>query len=349
MSQHTFKNILQSAISWMKQDAATNPAKYNSCGGESFEPLVKDALQYALNDLGVIAEIKYHSGSHAFPDIILECDGGIKYGVEVKSTKSNQWKINGNSVLGTTSERDISEIYIFFGKLVKDAPEFRVRKYEECISDIAVTHSPRYKIDMNQPAGETFFDKSGISYDSMKYSDDPITLVKEYYKSIGATAWWLSESSPPIIRLLCELPTVEKNKLLGYGFAYFPEVLSSNLHKYRRYALWLITKHSVIATNLRDYFSSSGQVNLNVNGKTYKKSPKIYKRLQELKEMVVSIIDDTSVDILAEMWHYNSLISNDISSKMRVWLSIVQSQNLQNKKEKPIDANGLVDTIFCEY
>lgn len=50
----------------------------------------------------------------------------------------------GGSVAEGTRVEDVEHIFILFGKLHKPV-EFRTRRYEECLCDIAVTHSPRYK------------------------------------------------------------------------------------------------------------------------------------------------------------------------------------------------------------
>jgi len=48
-----------------------------------------------------------------------------------------------------------------FGKLSTPV-EFRCRKYEECLFDVAITHSPRYLIDMEIGKDESIFAKIGI-------------------------------------------------------------------------------------------------------------------------------------------------------------------------------------------
>ena len=349
MTIQEFHRVLDCALNYIERDAQSNPDDYNNCGGESFEPKVVTAVEYALEHLGLQADIEYTPGGHAFPDIVLKCSETTKYGIEVKSTKSNQWKINGNSVLGSTSDRNIVETCIFFGKLVRNAPEFRIRKYEECISDVAVTHSPRYKIDMELSVGDTFFDKSGIPYSEIKTSDNPIALVQNYYREQGSTAWWITETSPPILRLLSDLSKEEKRKFTSYGLAYFPEIMSTMQHKYRKFSLWLITEHSIIATNIRDYFSASGQVTLVFADHTYTAAPKIYKSLVDLKRDIISIIDSTPVDKLKNLWECEQQISDSLNDKMSCWLNMIKQNEMQNNNSVPIDNIGLVNHIFAEF
>jgi hypothetical protein len=49
--------------------------------------------------------------------------------------------------LETTRVEDVDRIYMMFGKLNKPV-EVRFRPYECCLYEVAVTHSPRYLIDM---------------------------------------------------------------------------------------------------------------------------------------------------------------------------------------------------------
>jgi hypothetical protein len=49
----------------------------------------------------------------------------------------------------------VEDIYVLFAKMGGKYPEFLCRPYQEVMCDIAVTHSPRYLIDMKLEAGET--------------------------------------------------------------------------------------------------------------------------------------------------------------------------------------------------
>ena len=101
-------------------------------------------------------EIKLVSG-HSFPDVMAE----KYYGVEVKSTQSSKWTSTGSSIVESTRDVNVENIYMLFGRLGGNPPEFRCRPYEDCLSNIAVTHSPRYMIDMEirDRQEETIFEK----------------------------------------------------------------------------------------------------------------------------------------------------------------------------------------------
>ncbi|MFR7894917.1 MAG: hypothetical protein ACLU38_13450 [Dysosmobacter sp.] len=43
-----------------------------------------------------------------------------------------------------------------FGKTAMGNQAFRFKRYEDAVANVAVTHSPRYAIDMDIAPGETF-------------------------------------------------------------------------------------------------------------------------------------------------------------------------------------------------
>lgn len=160
------------------------------------------------------------SGS-SFPDIV----ASRFYGVEVKSTIKNHWKSIGSSILESTRDPNVERIFLTLGKLGKPV-SFMSRPYEECLSGISVTHYPRYQIDMELPAGQTIFDKMGISYDELRKMDNPVAPVSTYYKSKlkpGESLWWAAEEesvAPPILRLWTSLSSEQKN---AYTVPCFPK------------------------------------------------------------------------------------------------------------------------------
>lgn len=99
-------------------------------------------------------DIQLISGQR-FPDII----AAKHFGVEVKSTKENKWVSIGSSIVESTRIEDVNHIYMLFGKLGGHPVEFKCKPYQNCLYDIAVTHSPRYLIDMETPQERTIFSK----------------------------------------------------------------------------------------------------------------------------------------------------------------------------------------------
>ncbi|MGM9601805.1 MAG: hypothetical protein ACI3W5_09555 [Faecousia sp.] len=289
----------------------TNPKRIAACKtGEDFEECVVEAIATVINQMGIDAKIRYTKGGHAFPDIVIEFSDGSKYGIEVKSSTSStskNWKINGNSVLGSTKE-DVIDTYIVFGKTAIGNQGFRCKRYEDAIANVAVTHSPRYAIDMEIANNETFFAKSGLTYKQISESEDPIGQITAYFRSQGQKAWWLAESTPAAIRMFSDLEGEEQLKLLGYCFAHFPEVFSSRSNKFSRCAMWLVAEHSIVSSSLRDNFSAGGRFEYLDFGRI----PRIYKTLEDCREYVLQALDDATVEELYEDWglEYRSSYAN---------------------------------------
>ena len=353
MDSKTFEIIVSKIIDALRDTAQTTPSKITACkNGDDFELVVVEAVSRVLTDLNTGGIVHHTPGGHAFPDIIIEFTDGKKYGIEVKSssaTKSKGWKINGNSILGSTRDPEVLETYIIFGKTATATLEFKARKYEDCVANIVVTHSPRYLIDLDLPTGETFFDKSKIDYKSLIDSDNPIGMITSYFQLIGQKAWWLSESTPAAVRMFSDLDDEEQLEVIGYGFAHFPELFQRSNKKYKRLALWLATEKSIVASSLRDDFSAKGVVNLVLNDTSYKKLPQIFKRLNDYKTYVVSALNQAEPEALFADWNEGNLPENDTKSKVKEWISVI-SKNV-NRKQLPddIDPFELLTNIFSEY
>lgn len=243
----------------MNDKAKAEPEYYMSKGAQKLELEVKAALDIVARNTKFENTIEIISGQR-FPDII----AAKYYGIEVKSTKEDKWTMIGGSVAEGTRVEDVEHIFILFGKLHKPI-EFRTRRYEECLCDIAVTHSPRYKIDMEVNKGETIFDKMGITYDELRKFDNPIEPVVKYFRTIlkpGESLWWVNGeeategNAPAKIRMWKTLSKEEREELIAQGFALFPELFSNSPDKYERFTLWLVANHGVVSSSMRDPFSA---------------------------------------------------------------------------------------------
>lgn len=82
----------------------------------------------------------------------------------------------------STRDKNVENIYMLFGKLGGKTAEFKCRPYEDCLSDIAVTHSPRYLINMELTKEQTIFSKMGVAYDQLRNAPDSIEIVRKYYR-----------------------------------------------------------------------------------------------------------------------------------------------------------------------
>lgn len=227
-------------------------------------------------------EIKLVSGAR-FPDIMAE----QYFGVEVKSTIKDQWVSTGSSIVESTRDKYVEHIYMLFGKL-GGQPAFICRPYQEVLSEIAVTHCPRYLINMKLEKGHSIFDKMHTTYDDLRTSGNTIEQVRRYYKQKAADEgriempWWLGDSNTDDmttavnVKFWRDVPLHHKQLLQAQIFILFPEVL---LSKFDRASLWLCTTHGILNSHMRDTFTAGGMIKT-VDGEALEKPlPQIIKRL----------------------------------------------------------------------
>lgn len=263
----------------LNQDARQRPFYYAKRNGSPLEDDVKAALEESAKGTPFENTIEKVSGQK-FPDIV----AAKFYGVEVKSTKSNHWTSTGSSILESSRITGVERIFLTFGKLGGTPIEFLSRPYEECLSGIAVTHMPRYLIDMRLQKGETIFNKMGLSYEHLRQMENPVAPVSRYYRSRlkeGERLWWAGDAADEAvsatIRLWSTLNLCEKRAYTVYGCVNFPEIFGGN---YDRYALWL-TSQGVVDPHIRDQFSSGGQETMLLSDGSTAKFPGVYRRVRK--------------------------------------------------------------------
>ena len=239
---------------------------YVGCDSKQLEKEVLSAMKEQCKGTSFLPDdIQLVSGQR-FPDII----ASKHFGVEVKSTKENKWVSTGSSIVESTRIEDVNHIYMLFGKLGGKPIEFKCKPYHNCLYDIAVTHSPRYLIDMEITQERTIFSKMGIEYDKFRLSEDPISTVRSYYlekikkEKRMAMPWWIGSETvtSPTLRLWSgrSLDQEKQNIYKAQLLIHFPtEICNSN---YDRATLWLCIRHSIINTHFRDLFTAGGQVQI---------------------------------------------------------------------------------------
>lgn len=313
-----FKELMKKTDIVLNDDAQRRPEYYATRSGNPLEDDVLTALEEAAIGTPFANTIIKVSGQK-FPDIV----AAKYYGIEVKSTKENHWTSTGSSILETTRVKDVERIYMTFGKL-GGTPSFLSKPYEECLSGIAVTHMPRYLIDMRLSKEDTIFSKMGISYDNLRKLDNPIAPVSRYYRSKlkeGESLWWAGDSSDETvsatIRLWKNLTIEEKRTYTTYGCVNFPEIFSGN---YDRYALWL-TSQGIVDSHIRDQFSAGGQEEMELSNGNKVKFPAVYRRIKSNKEFFIhqmSMPDPLLVNV-----EKNPIDSKAFTQRMLRWCDIV--------------------------
>lgn len=313
-----FSSLVNKATLALNASAQHNVNYFLTRNAQKLEDDVLAALSVSAKGTAFEDSIVKVSGQR-FPDIV----AGKYYGVEVKSSKDVNWTTLGGSINESTRIEDVERIFLTFGKLVNPV-EFRSRPYEDCLSEVIVTHYPRYKIDMTLKRGETIFDKMNISYDELRNRENPVRDVIRYYKEHlkkGERLWWMEDSEPTEerivetsakVRLWKTLDIAEKQKFIECGYAFFPEILGASQDKYDNLSLWLVSKYGIVSTSMRDSFSAGGQVYMSVNGVSQLVSRSIFNLFENYKSIKKRILS-TPEDTLMDVWNVSSIKANRIA------------------------------------
>lgn len=273
--------------------------------GDVFERLVYEEM--CIQAAGTIFENQLvHTADREFPDIIA---AGF-YGIEVKATKKDAWTSIGNSVLESSRISTVERIYILFGKL-GGVPDVMCRKYEDCLRGIAVTHYPRYQIDMKLADGQSIFDHMNISYDTMRTDRNPVKHVRNYYKSQmseGDALWWIDDGDDsvpqlsPVIRNYASLDSKTRDGIKADLFILYPEILSNSSSKYRNIPAYLASRYGVVCPNVRDIFTAGGQVTMRDDTGGDFKVPQIVAELVRLAPLIERKLSNQSRAELMNSW-----------------------------------------------
>ena len=336
-SEEIFRRLMARTDAVLNADAQLREDYYVSRVGHPLEKDVYEAICECAKGTPFEHSIQLVSGS-AFPDIV----AGGYYGVEVKSTNKNHWTSIGSSILESTRLSGVERIYLTFGKLGKPV-RFLSKPYQECLSGIAVTHYPRYQINMQLDEKDTIFSKMGIPYDVLRKMENPVEPVSRYYRSqlkAGESLWWagerVEEAVPATLRLWSSLSRAEKDQLVALGYVLFPEMIAG---RYKRFALWLVRAKSVVHTDVRDSFSAGGQVELPLSSGELIRIPATFGRIQKYSDLIREAMETIDPDTLLEAW---DLLDSLPPNCMRYWCNMVALAS----KIDPYVAMDILYTIF---
>lgn len=291
--------------------------------GEEFEAMLFNTIKEICAQRK-IRDVR-RSGKQTFPDIIV-----WPFGIEAKSTIGDSWISTGNSIVETTKVPGLRKIYMFFRKQGKaGASDIRFKPYEECLSDIVVTHSPRYRINMDMRPNDSIFKKMGVDYETFCKSDN-IKLAKDYYRSTlkkGEELWWIDQNEDagitPVIKNYSDLDDAEQEKFKIEARVYFPEVFATSTRKYVKVAAHLLRDYQATCSSLRDLFGAGGQEVVKLqNGKKEKVSKVLYHLYNDAKD-IKKFLEKANKDILAKMWEAKISRNADVEN---IWLRLIDKQ-----------------------
>ena len=327
-----FAELMQRTEKYMNDLSLQNPRLYKEMEASDLEEDSCNSIQAVCS--GTIfkpEDIKLVSG-HSFPDIVAQGT----FGVEVKSTKENHWTSTGSSIVESTRDREILNIYMLFGKLGGTPPEFKCRPYQDVLKEIAVTHSPRYLIDMELTPNDTIFEKMGIPYEVFRNDGNKIDIVRDYYRKKYQSSnkkvvpWWLGSNSTVAMSVMRRgaMAAEERDKLTAEMLILFPDVISGN---YDEAAVWLCTRRNTINPSFRDLFSAGGRCSA-INGKKLAvKLPHIVGTLLEHNELVKNILSNNIDNIYTDI----KSVWPQMPSKpklYREWVKLVDCEFKNNAK-----------------
>lgn len=309
--------------------------------GEAFENFVWHKMRKVAARNASLPQDIIPTGKLAFPDIVVD---GI-WGVEVKFSNSGKWDSLGNSIFEGTSVVGLQEIFVLFGKKNEkngNRIEVKFDLYENCVTDVKVTHSPRFIISMDEEK-TSLFNELDIKYNDFKVLDKPKKgkQIKDYFKKYlkpGDDVWWIDQEesvSLPQIRTFNNLSKEEQDHLMVESFILFPEVFSNAKHtKYNRVAPYWLTQYQTYNPSLRDKFSASGKVNMTIPPVEVEITvSKVYGVLHNLSKAIQQQLQDPGefYETIQEKWSEIGVDPAEITpdSLLEIWESLIDNQGVK--------------------
>ena len=297
-----FEALLKSSVSTLETESLEKIGYYLTRDGIKFEKDVFRIMKERAHGTIYENKIELVSGQK-FPDIVAHVNEQKAYGLEVKTTKSNSWQSIGSSIFEGTRVSNIRKIHLLFGKL-SEPIEFKCKPYEQCLIDVAITHSPRYKIDMLINENESIFSKVGVDYETIRNLDNPFAPIKKYLRNNleeGEDLWWVdyndNDGREFKVKSWNNLSQNKKHELTLKGLAYFPSLLGSDKRKYNKLSTWLVSQHGIVNHALRDTFTAGGKIQINSL-----KFPKIFKFIKNDITDILDIVRAIPLDDAEYYW-----------------------------------------------
>ena len=209
------------------------------------------------------------------------------------------------------SLRNSIETFVLMGKF-GGVPEARFRKYEECISDLTVTHSPRFHLKMDIAFGEDYLTRNNASdLLDLPKGKELNRRIRELLRTDKDT-WYTEET----VESFSDLAPDEKICFFVDGVVLFPEVTGKD---YSNFAPWMTYKCLIWCSNIRDVFSAGGTKDF--DGFT---ASAVMARVLERTDLIVKRISDMTNTEIKTHWG----IEEDMSLPVRVekWIGLINEQ-----------------------
>lgn len=338
-----FKKLVDKTKEVLKNDASlTYKSLNNQKGGFwiNFEKKVCYTMRSIAGDL-TGEWIKYIPNSTRFPDIVAYINNEKGFGLEVKTITSkkseNSWTVLGGSIMESTRVDKVDRILVLCAKKNNDnSLSYRSCKFEDCIVGVAVTHSPRYVLEIPNDGEqiETIFDKIKTKYDEVRKSDNPFAYFRDVganSESNGSKKWWkleeveqndlenheqvLAQQGDQVnFKFWDEIDNEKRRFLIAKMFVEFPDVFCGN---YKNAGRWLVASEYIICNNLRDKFSAGGKSCINDSCNPTYKIHRIYKRLSDHKADIIQIFQKNLTYMQFNDWK-EKVIPDEKNSKYRL-------------------------------
>jgi hypothetical protein len=298
--ENTFEEILKKSKDSILNDDNLNPILIK---GKDFEPYLLDRLEESSANSQFEGKYELVSGKY-FPDIIA-CG---YFGIEVKTITGNKWTTLGNSIFETTRLTGIEKIYMYCAQINNSKVDIRYKNYSDCLVDIAVTHSPRYLVDMGD-FDYSIFDKMNVDYDTFRNSENPIDYVRELYRIKEGDVWWLEKTeSSPVIRYWNNLDKEKKEIIVTESLVLFPELFSKAQSKFARITKWLLEEKEIICPNIRDVYTAGGKKEFIIRGNK-KVLPQIYNKLYVKRRHIIQLLGIRVNEWADQLVSYNKTLT----------------------------------------
>lgn len=339
--------LLSNTVCYMNDVAEKNPNNYKDMNGSDVEVLSYESMKEVASIVDFPKERIDLVSGHVFPDIILHT---YNYGVEIKSTQKDAWTSTGSSIVENSRNDEAERIFMLFGKL-GGTPEFRCKPYQQCLSNIAVTHSPRYLIDMNLNASENIFSKMSTEYDDFRQlsENQKISKVRQYYiekarkEKKHEMPWWMGETTSVNLSFYNDLSSADKNKILSRAYILFGSLFSKdNRERFRPISLWLCNNYSLLCPNMRDEFTAGGQCFV-INGVELKNPyPHIVKELLMNHDQIKYLLNNPDNDLLMSIHDYWDFTFNE-NDLYGSWLEMIEKCFKNNPQLASIPIRPLLE------